>query len=468
MKQISKNPRFFVTVIGMVMAAAMIACQVGGLGGAGGGGRATGQATPAGGQTLAPGDLNLPDPLTGLAALNSYHLSYANTVKGSQKGEAVDSSLAIEGQVSGEDESELVQQESTGLQPVYLQRVILAGAEYSQQEAKGVCRTAADSSEALLPDPAVKLPPVFGAKRVGPETIDGISTVRYQFDEAAVAWQAGQTGKAQGQVWLAVEGGYVVKYELTIQYPSGDFQGTRSWSYELSNINGETPVTLPEGCLPLITDIPMMEGATGAVQRPGFQKYSASATLEQVMAFYTQAMASSGWTQLPGVEPEGGKVTLEYVKPEADGGSRFAVIQAAEANGQTVVIVQTGHTQKPVTLDATPEPGTTPAAGNPTGTPGTGEEEATPETAVLPDDLPQYPGATVMVQTDEMLLLQTSDAPDKAAAFYKQAMADAGFTLESSQSINGIETQTWARGPVQIVVVIMQTESGSQITVAVG
>ncbi|MGD0879810.1 MAG: hypothetical protein ABSA01_16920, partial [Anaerolineales bacterium] len=326
---------------------------------------------------------------------------------------------------------------------------------------------AATSAEALTSGLTWQLPPVFGAKQVGQETVNNISATHYQFDEKSVQWQAGQNGKAQGDVWIAQPGGYVLKYQLTIQLPSGDFQGTQTWSYELSDIGNGTPITLPQGCLPLITDIPIMDGATEVVQLPGFQNYVSSASLEQVAQFYQEKLTAAGWSLLPGVEPQGGKGTLEYIQPQKDGRGRFAVIQVDAENGQTLVVVQSSYTRKPIVLDTTPVPGAAPATEIPVETPAAGGQSGTPAvSASLPADLPQYPGASVTAKTDSMMVLMTTDGPDKVSAYYSQAMVEAGYTLANSMPAAGISTQTWIKNQLQVVVAVMQQGSSTQIVLS--
>ena len=419
-------------------------------------------------ETQSNGVLTLPDPLTGLSALSSYQFSYTTAVKGTQKGQAFESNLTINGLVNGANSSELVQQTSTGDSDFYLQRVVLNGTEFSQQASGGICRTAASVS-ALVSDQTLKLPPVFGAKIAGQETLSGISATHYSFDEKAVPWQAGQNGKASGDVWIAQPGGYVLKYVLNIQLPSGDFQGSRSWSYALSAIGSGTQVSMPKGCLPLITDIPMMAGAAQVKQLPAFQSYIVNAGLQQVASFYKQKLNAAGWTLLPGVEAQGGNQTMDFVQNQADGSGRLAVIQMSEQNGQTAVIVQSAATKKAIVLDATSAPGTTPSANNPTSAPAAESTPASPSTAIqIPANLPAYPGATVMLKNDQVLILKTSDSPDKVVAFYKQAMPQIGFTLGQTNTMNGIVTQSWTNDQMQLMLVVMQQGGSTQISFSAG
>jgi hypothetical protein len=466
MKQVRINSRFIFPLIGLM--AFLVSCQLGSvrLPTAVSSTPSTAKSTAqSGGQTQTTDELSLSDPMIGLAALKSYHLNYSNTTKGSQKGQTFESSLTIERRVNGADESELVQQISTGIQPVYLVRVETAGARYTQQKAGGPCQ-AAVSGKMESSVQTVKLPPVFGAKRVGSETLNNIAAIHYQFDEKSVQRQAGQKGKAQGDVWIAQQGGTVLKYELTIQLPSGDFQGTRTWSYQLSNIESGPQINLPQGCLPLITDIPMMGGAAGVVQRPGFLKYIVSASLDQMTQFYVKRLTAVGWSLLPGIEPANGKQTLVFIKDRAEGGSQFAVIQISEENGQTLAILQSATTQKAIVIDPTPGPGTG-GPEIPIETPEPGDEVQTPEAGInLPADLPKYPGASATIKTDQMIVLKTNDTPQKVIAFYKQGMEESGYTLDNSLTMNGVTSQTWIRDQLQIIVIVTQQENRTQIVIS--
>jgi hypothetical protein len=465
MKPTRINPRYLFTLLAIGLMILLLSCNLGSLN-LPSGGSTSNSTSQSNGLTQTGGVLNMPDPAAGLSALQSYHLSYTSTIKGLQKGQDYESNLTIDEDVVEADRSELVQQTSTGSQPVYLAMVVLNGAGYTQQEAGGACR-AATSAEALTSGLTWQLPPVFGAKQVGQETVNNISATHYQFDEKSVQWQAGQNGKAQGDVWIAQPGGYVLKYQLTIQLPSGDFQGTRTWSYELSDINSVAEISLPKGCLALINDIPVMEGASGVVQLPGFQRYVSSASLEQITQFYKDKLTAAGWSLLPGVEPQGGKSTLEYVQTQKDDRGRFAVIQLDEENGQTMVVVQSAYTKKPIVMDSTTGSRAAPATESPVETPAAGSQTETPAaSASLPTDLPQYPGATVTVKTDSMVVLMTTDSPDKVNAFYSQAMAQVGYTPANSLPATGISTQTWTKDQLQIVVAVMQQGSSTQIVLS--
>jgi hypothetical protein len=316
----------------------------------------------------------------------------------------------------------------------------------------------------LIASLGIKLPPVFGAKEAGQETVNEIPTTHYTFDEKAVAWQAGKDGKAQGEVWIAAEGGYVVKYTLSIQVSSQEFTGTRSWTYELSEVGAETPVALPEGCLPMLNDILVMGHAINVIQRPGFQKYTVQAALTAVSQFYAEMLGQAGWSLMPAEDPEGGKVTLKYVQDKPASGGRFVAIDIEEASGVCTVIVQSAQTKNAIKMDPTPEPGAVPPAGTPTEVPSEGGE--TPEASSgLPADLPSYPGASVMSKTDGVVMLTTSDSAEKVSAFYKTEMAKLGYTASDTMNAGGMDIVTWEKDGLSLQIIIMGQGGKTMITV---
>ena len=206
---------------------------------------------------------------------------------------------------------------------------------------------------------------------------------------------------------------------------------------------------------------------TVEAEAPGFQKYVSSASLDQITQFYKDKLNAAGWSLLPGIEPQGGKATLKYVQNQKDGRGRFAVIQMVSENSQTIVVVQSAYTKKPIVIDAAPAPGAVPATQIPVATPGSGSQGETPQvSASLPADLPQYPGAAVTVKTDPMVVLMTVDSPEKVIAFYNQAMVKVGFTLANSMPTAEITTLTWTRDQLQVIVVVMQQGSSTQIVLS--
>jgi hypothetical protein len=209
-----------------------------------------------------------------------------------------------------------------------------------------------------------------------------------------------------------------------------------------------------------------MDGASGVVQRPGFQKYTVQAALDQVSQFYADKLGAAGWSLLPGVEPDGGKVTLRYVEDQSDSGGRFVVIQVAEASGTSTVIVQSARTRNAIKMDPTSEPGAEPPAGSPTQEPGTSEE--TPAAASsLPADLPVYPGASVMSQADQGIVLRTGDPADKVREYYEKEMPGLGYTAGETVTSGGMVVLNWQKNQVTLNILIMSQGGSTMISITV-
>ena len=156
-----------------------------------------------------------------------------------------------------------------------------------------------------LPEPAAQLPLVFGAELVGTETIGGVQTTHYHFDERAL--RRYQDVKAAGDVWVAQDGGWVVHYDLRLE-ANGVVQ---VYTYKLSDVNALTEPALPDGCsLPL--DLPAPDNAKELVRLPGTISFLTSNSVQVVAAFYEQALVAQGYQKVNVFEPAAGGMTLVF------------------------------------------------------------------------------------------------------------------------------------------------------------
>ena len=88
-----------------------------------------------------------------------------------------------------------------------------------------------------------------GAKYAGTETVNGIRSNRYTYDEKAA--NRADLGKVAGEIWVAADAGYVVKDMVRWEGGAGPFEastaagesGKGSWVWELTDPNGA--VTIP-------------------------------------------------------------------------------------------------------------------------------------------------------------------------------------------------------------------------------
>lgn len=204
--------------------------------------------TPADPATPAPSPtLDLPDPAVGLDDLDGYTASLTITFDGGAD-QWSESYIMVANQLDGtcqltHDASE----GHEGLMPGGMTMVEIGGVLY-QRTADGACAISAISQEEgpselhAVWEPALRLPPISGAEAVSAGELAGVFTTHYTFDEDALSGEG--ITRAGGDVWVAVEGGAVVGYALTVE----DAGGTTIYDYALTGI-GETPrIDIPDGC----------------------------------------------------------------------------------------------------------------------------------------------------------------------------------------------------------------------------
>ncbi|MCU0500870.1 MAG: hypothetical protein MUC51_03735 [Anaerolineae bacterium] len=140
---------------------------------------------------------------------------------------------------------------------------------------------------------------VSGAKYAGTDTVNGIRAKHYKYDEKA-ATLAG-FGKVSGEIWVAEDGGYVVKDTLNWQGAAGLFgagakgTGSGTWTYQLQDVNKPLAIKPPEICEKGKVDVPVMADATEKARMGPMLTYKTAAKSKDVVDFYIKAMAQAGW-----------------------------------------------------------------------------------------------------------------------------------------------------------------------------
>jgi hypothetical protein len=146
-------------------------------------------------------------------------------------------------------------------------------------------------------EPAGLLNFVVGADSAGSETVNGIASDYYKFDQHALG-QQGFT-ESNGELWVATEGGYVVKYLLTSK-GSEDFfgdglVGTINYDYELTDVNEPVEITLPDDCPLGLVDVPLLPDASNVQNDGGVLAFDTASSIAEVAAFYEQQIPALGW-----------------------------------------------------------------------------------------------------------------------------------------------------------------------------
>ena len=138
-----------------------------------------------------------------------------------------------------------------------------------------------------------------GAKYVGTETVNGIKAKHYRYDEKAIALTG--FSKVSGEIWIAVDGGYVIKDSMQWQGSAGLFgaggggQGEGKWGWDLSDINAAVSIKAPPNCGGATNALPILPDAKGKASFGDITTYTSATKLEDAAAFYKKEMVAAGW-----------------------------------------------------------------------------------------------------------------------------------------------------------------------------
>jgi hypothetical protein len=145
-------------------------------------------------------------------------------------------------------------------------------------------------------EPASFLNSVIGAEEAGSETVNGITSTRYTFDESAQA--ASGIAESTGELWIASDGGYLVRYVLGTTggpaYFGQGIEGTLTWDYQLEEVGLPLVIELPADCPPALLDFPMLPDAADVLEFPGSTSYTTTSGLEETLAFYEEQVSALG------------------------------------------------------------------------------------------------------------------------------------------------------------------------------
>lgn len=206
---------------------------------------------------------------------------------------------------------------------------------------------------ATLPELADRLPLISDLGRAGKvESILGVSAVPYTFDESALG--AAGEAEAQGQIWLAADGNYIVQYhlEMTVS-PADSGLGDRTYTvdYSLEPIEASLDAVLPQDCRLPLPEVGVTADASNVIDLPGYLQFETNATVEDAAAFYEKAIAQAGMdlVQRPSVSES--RARLEFtaqgqtIEIQIRGGvptivsligHRLGVAPASDAAGQAL------------------------------------------------------------------------------------------------------------------------------------
>jgi hypothetical protein len=148
---------------------------------------------------------------------------------------------------------------------------------------------------------------------VGEETIDGIDVVHYTFDESSMIMEeAAGISTLQGHIYIAKDGGYMVRYIIDVTgdskfnegFSTEDFQAETAKTHiemNLTDVNSAVEIVPPAACegqqAPETADWPMLEDASAVSSFAGILSYTTEVSGNDAIEFYNNAMAELGFTQ---------------------------------------------------------------------------------------------------------------------------------------------------------------------------
>ena len=191
--------------------------------------------------------------------------------------------------------------------------------------------------------------------RVGKETVNGFKTVHYRFEDTSLFGMlfsqqdldpAENLDSISGDIWVAEDGGWVVKMVYKIEGKDISDDGDQgdldfidmSWEFEVYEVDSIDSIELPDdapapgevgvlgfeaGEFPIPADT-TMEGGFGGI-------YVLESTLseEEVNAFYDDELSALGWTKEEGFMPiwskDGVSITL-MIGPGESGGTSIMIM----------------------------------------------------------------------------------------------------------------------------------------------
>lgn len=132
---------------------------------------------------------------------------------------------------------------------MHSERYVMAGAGYVIGGMNGELTCAVTPAEVAAPEPLeTHVADVTGFKSAtlaaAGESVNGVLVDRYSLDDPPFAGNF-ESGSLEGTLWIARDGGYIVKYEITGIDSAGV---TTTWLYDLTDVGAVTELEVPALC----------------------------------------------------------------------------------------------------------------------------------------------------------------------------------------------------------------------------
>lgn len=307
------------------------------------------------------GELNL-DEIGTPSDLSSYRATMNISISGTDAGEAVDEALSFLIEYTSEPPAQHVVMSGVGMTDTQgmdsIEMYQVEGTAYlnlgDQWLSVPATEDTLDSSGFIQPEDILE--DTCGWTQESDTEYNGVRVHHWTASKedmeacmtAAQMADIGEITAASGDLYVAVEGNYVV--HMSLVFEGNDLaagmggtdevleQGRMEITFDMTDVNQPFIIELPEeavasGSLP--DDIPVPEDAQEVANAFGMITFTSPSTPAEVSEFYKTAMPQNGWTEVS-VDEMSGLIMMEYSK---DGRTASLMINTDEDTGMTSVLI---------------------------------------------------------------------------------------------------------------------------------
>lgn len=221
------------------------------------------------------------------------------------------------------------------------------------------------SSFAELANPDTFVGSLDGAELVGSETINGVDALHYTFDQSDVTQSDTQFDSLRGGLYIAKDGGYVVRMTMEGTGQMAGAAGLQSGSirmqFDVLDVNQSFEITAPEGCENAFNidagnigggntgdtgtgstggGYPTLDDAFEVTSFQDILTYKSNKSFDEVLQFYRDQMTAAGWESSGNDIVVAGSAILQYT--HSDGRKlTITITDDPSSNAQLVVITPT-------------------------------------------------------------------------------------------------------------------------------
>jgi hypothetical protein len=171
----------------------------------------------------------------------------------------------------------------------------------------------------------------------GEETVAGEAGTRYRFEAGAL----GDLSDAAGEVVLAVDGGYVLRYDFAGRAVDTRFTGGQAgaltWHFAVTDLSPDAALDVPEECA---IPYPVMADAYDLAKLPGLIVYSSAGSRADVVAFYEDALPGDGWEPYRMPEESEDKTVLVYARSDTGEVLNVSIIDDPDGGVQVSLFLE--------------------------------------------------------------------------------------------------------------------------------